>query len=57
MLTWEKQDRQYLLNQREFLRSEIARRSQSSSYHDQFIREVYQCALKELEDQLFTDGH
>lgn len=57
MLTWEKQDKTYLLNQREFLRSEIARRSQSSSYHDQFIREVYQCALKELEDQLFTDGH
>lgn len=55
MLTWEDTDSKFLQDQRDFLRQEIVRRTNSSSYHDQFMREVYQCALKELEEKMGTD--
>lgn len=56
MLTWEDTDSKFLRDQRDFLRREIVRRANSSSYHDQFMREVYQCALNELEEKMEADS-
>jgi len=47
--------RKFLLDRRDSILTEIERRSGSSAYQDQFIREVFECALKELDDQLKLD--